>query len=63
MVQAGAAVEIPDAELSAARLANEVAGLLADPRRLATMAAAASSLARPNAAREVAGELLEAAAR
>jgi UDP-N-acetylglucosamine--N-acetylmuramyl-(pentapeptide) pyrophosphoryl-undecaprenol N-acetylglucosamine transferase len=63
MVQAGAAAVIPDAELSATRLANEVAGLLADRLRLATMAAAASSLARPHAAREVAGELLEAAAR
>ncbi|HWW91615.1 MAG TPA: undecaprenyldiphospho-muramoylpentapeptide beta-N-acetylglucosaminyltransferase [Solirubrobacteraceae bacterium] len=63
MAQAGAAVVIPDAQLSAARLANEVAGLLADRHRLATMAAAASSLARPHAAREVAGELLEAAAR
>jgi UDP-N-acetylglucosamine--N-acetylmuramyl-(pentapeptide) pyrophosphoryl-undecaprenol N-acetylglucosamine transferase len=63
MVQAGAAMAIPDAELSAARLGNEVAGLLADRHRLATMAAAASSLARPHAAREVAGELLEAAAR
>jgi UDP-N-acetylglucosamine--N-acetylmuramyl-(pentapeptide) pyrophosphoryl-undecaprenol N-acetylglucosamine transferase len=63
MVQAGAAVAIPDAELTAARLANEVAGLLADRHRLATMAAAARGLARPDAAREVAGELLEAAAR
>jgi len=63
MVEAGAAVAIPDAELTAPRLANEVAGLLADRHRLATMAAAASSLARPDAAREVAGELLEAAAR
>jgi UDP-N-acetylglucosamine--N-acetylmuramyl-(pentapeptide) pyrophosphoryl-undecaprenol N-acetylglucosamine transferase len=63
MVDAGAAVAIPDAELSAARLASEVAGLLADRQRLATMAAAASSLARPDAARDVAGELLEAAAR
>jgi UDP-N-acetylglucosamine--N-acetylmuramyl-(pentapeptide) pyrophosphoryl-undecaprenol N-acetylglucosamine transferase len=63
MVQAGAAVAIPDAELSAPRLANEVAGLLADRRRLATMAAAASGLARPHAAGDVAGELMEAAAR
>jgi UDP-N-acetylglucosamine--N-acetylmuramyl-(pentapeptide) pyrophosphoryl-undecaprenol N-acetylglucosamine transferase len=63
MVQAGAAVLIPDAELSAARLRAEVAGLLGDRERLAAMAAAARSLARPEAAREVAGELLEAAAR
>jgi UDP-N-acetylglucosamine--N-acetylmuramyl-(pentapeptide) pyrophosphoryl-undecaprenol N-acetylglucosamine transferase len=63
MAEAGAAVVIADAELTAARLASEVAGLLADRRRLATMAAAASSLARPDAAREVASELLEAAGR
>jgi UDP-N-acetylglucosamine--N-acetylmuramyl-(pentapeptide) pyrophosphoryl-undecaprenol N-acetylglucosamine transferase len=63
MVQAGAAVLIPDTELTAGRLQAEVAGLLGDRERLAAMAAAARSLARPEAAREVAGELLEAAAR
>jgi UDP-N-acetylglucosamine--N-acetylmuramyl-(pentapeptide) pyrophosphoryl-undecaprenol N-acetylglucosamine transferase len=63
MVQAGAAVCIPDAELTAARLAEEVAALLGDRERLAAMAAASAALARPDAAREVAGELLEAAAR
>jgi UDP-N-acetylglucosamine--N-acetylmuramyl-(pentapeptide) pyrophosphoryl-undecaprenol N-acetylglucosamine transferase len=63
MLDAGAAVVIADAELTAARLASEVAALLADGHRLATMAAAASGLARPDAAREVAGELLEAATR
>ena len=57
----GAAVVIADAELSGARLLKEVSGLLADRERLAGMAAAASSLARPDAAREVARELLEAA--
>jgi UDP-N-acetylglucosamine--N-acetylmuramyl-(pentapeptide) pyrophosphoryl-undecaprenol N-acetylglucosamine transferase len=63
MVDAGAAVAIPDGELTAARLASEVAALLADRSRLAAMSAAARGLARPHAAREVAGELLEAAAR
>jgi UDP-N-acetylglucosamine--N-acetylmuramyl-(pentapeptide) pyrophosphoryl-undecaprenol N-acetylglucosamine transferase len=63
MVEAGAALAIPDAELTASRLASEVAGLLADRDRLAAMAAAATGLARPDAARDVAGELLEAAAR
>jgi UDP-N-acetylglucosamine--N-acetylmuramyl-(pentapeptide) pyrophosphoryl-undecaprenol N-acetylglucosamine transferase len=63
MVQAGAAVAIPDDELTAARLANEVATLLADRSRMAAMASASSGLARPHAARDVAGELLEAAAR
>jgi UDP-N-acetylglucosamine--N-acetylmuramyl-(pentapeptide) pyrophosphoryl-undecaprenol N-acetylglucosamine transferase len=58
---AGAAVVIPDAELSAARLGGEVATLLADRERLQAMSAAAAGLARPDAAREVAQELLEAA--
>lgn len=62
MADAGAAVVIPDAELDAARLSREVATLLDDPARLAAMAAAARSLARPDAAREVAKELLAAAA-
>jgi UDP-N-acetylglucosamine--N-acetylmuramyl-(pentapeptide) pyrophosphoryl-undecaprenol N-acetylglucosamine transferase len=63
MSQAGAAVVIPDRELTAARLARQVAELLADRTALAAMAAASRSLARPQAAREVAAELLEAAGR
>jgi UDP-N-acetylglucosamine--N-acetylmuramyl-(pentapeptide) pyrophosphoryl-undecaprenol N-acetylglucosamine transferase len=62
MAEAGAAVVIEDGELTAARLGGEVAALLADERRLAAMAAASRSLARPHAAAEVAAELLEAAA-
>jgi len=61
MSDAGAAVVVPDAELTAGRLAHEVSALLADPARMAAMASAASSLARPDAAAEVARELLEAA--
>jgi len=57
MVDAGAAIAIPDAELSPARLAREVAELLANPGRMAAMASAARRLARPDAAREVAAEL------
>ena len=60
MTQAGAAVSIPDGELSAARLARETAALLADPQRLDAMAAASARLGRPEAAHEVARELLEA---
>ncbi len=60
MSDAGAALVIADEELSGARLGGEVAALLADRDRLATMAAAASSLARPDAAHEVARELLDA---
>jgi UDP-N-acetylglucosamine--N-acetylmuramyl-(pentapeptide) pyrophosphoryl-undecaprenol N-acetylglucosamine transferase len=61
MAQEGAAVVIPDGELSAARLAREVATLLGDHARLRAMSAAARRLARPNATAEVAHELLEAA--
>jgi UDP-N-acetylglucosamine--N-acetylmuramyl-(pentapeptide) pyrophosphoryl-undecaprenol N-acetylglucosamine transferase len=63
MSQAGAAVVIEDARLSAAGLAREVAQLLANPARLAAMASASRRLARPDAAREIAGELLRAVAR
>ena len=61
MAQAGAAIVIPDGELGAARLARETAALLADPQRLHAMAVASARLGRPEAAREVARELLEAA--
>ncbi len=61
MTDAGAAIAIPDEELSASRLGNEVAALLADRRRLAAMAAAARGLARLDAARDVAAEVLGAA--
>jgi len=61
MAQAGAAVTIPDSELTPARLRAEIDALLADGERLAEMARASASLARPQAARDVAEELLEAA--
>ncbi|MGO9884770.1 MAG: UDP-N-acetylglucosamine--N-acetylmuramyl-(pentapeptide) pyrophosphoryl-undecaprenol N-acetylglucosamine transferase [Solirubrobacteraceae bacterium] len=61
MARAGAAILIPDSELTAARLANEVGGLLADRGRLASMARASAGLARPDSARAVAAELLAAA--
>jgi UDP-N-acetylglucosamine--N-acetylmuramyl-(pentapeptide) pyrophosphoryl-undecaprenol N-acetylglucosamine transferase len=63
MEQAGAAVVIPDAELTAPRLAQVVGQLLADRPRLAAMGRAAAALARPDAAREIAHELLAAARR
>jgi UDP-N-acetylglucosamine--N-acetylmuramyl-(pentapeptide) pyrophosphoryl-undecaprenol N-acetylglucosamine transferase len=62
MEQGGAAVVVPDDELSAARLARETAALLADPQRMRAMAAAARRIARPDAAVAVAEELLAAAA-
>ena len=60
MERAGAAVVIADSELTPARLASEVGRLLADPPRLAGMARASAGLARPDAAREIAGEVLAA---
>jgi UDP-N-acetylglucosamine--N-acetylmuramyl-(pentapeptide) pyrophosphoryl-undecaprenol N-acetylglucosamine transferase len=63
MERAGAAVVIPDSELTGARLAQEVGRLLADPARLQAMGRASAALARPDAAAAVAGEALEAARR
>jgi UDP-N-acetylglucosamine--N-acetylmuramyl-(pentapeptide) pyrophosphoryl-undecaprenol N-acetylglucosamine transferase len=63
MADAGAAIVIEDARLTPAGLAREVAQLLANPARLAAMASASRRLARPDAAREIAGELLRAVAR
>jgi UDP-N-acetylglucosamine--N-acetylmuramyl-(pentapeptide) pyrophosphoryl-undecaprenol N-acetylglucosamine transferase len=62
MERAGAAVVIADAELSGPRLAQEVGALLADRGRLAAMGNAAEAIARPDAAAEIAGELLAAPA-
>ena len=62
MADAGAAVIIPDADLSGPRLAQEVGRLLADPGRLAAMGRAASAVARPDAAARIAAEVLAAAA-
>jgi UDP-N-acetylglucosamine--N-acetylmuramyl-(pentapeptide) pyrophosphoryl-undecaprenol N-acetylglucosamine transferase len=62
MRAAGAATVVPDAELSAERLATEVSAVLADAARLGAMAAAARGLARPDAARRIADQVLEAAA-
>lgn len=59
---AGAAVVVPDGELDAGRLADEVERLLADPRTLGAMAAAARGCARPDAAARVA-DLVEEHAR
>jgi UDP-N-acetylglucosamine--N-acetylmuramyl-(pentapeptide) pyrophosphoryl-undecaprenol N-acetylglucosamine transferase len=61
MERAGAAVVVPDAELDGPRLAREVAALLGAPDRMRAMANAALEVARPDAARRVADELLELA--
>ncbi|MEW6045626.1 MAG: UDP-N-acetylglucosamine--N-acetylmuramyl-(pentapeptide) pyrophosphoryl-undecaprenol N-acetylglucosamine transferase [Bacillota bacterium] len=59
--RAGAAVVVPDAELTADRLVELLVSLLGEPGRLSTMAEASRSLGRPEAAVEVARLLLEAA--
>jgi len=61
LVDAGAAVLVPDSECTGARLAAELEPLLADPASLEKMSAAARTLARPRAADDLAA-LVEAAA-
>jgi UDP-N-acetylglucosamine--N-acetylmuramyl-(pentapeptide) pyrophosphoryl-undecaprenol N-acetylglucosamine transferase len=61
MERAGAAMVIPDSELTGPRLAHEVGSLLSDPDALATMGRAAAELAHPDAAAVVAAEVLAAA--
>jgi UDP-N-acetylglucosamine--N-acetylmuramyl-(pentapeptide) pyrophosphoryl-undecaprenol N-acetylglucosamine transferase len=61
MEQGGAAVVLRDEELDAVRLAREVGGLFGDEARLASMAAAAAALAKPEAARRIAELVLAAA--
>jgi len=62
LVEAGAAILVPDAECSAERLEAELATLLSDGDRLAAMGAAARRLGHPDAAAAVA-ELVDAHAR
>ena len=62
LADAGAAVLVPDGQMDGARLVAEVDGLLADPVRLAAMGKAATGVARPGAADDIAA-LVEAHAR
>jgi UDP-N-acetylglucosamine--N-acetylmuramyl-(pentapeptide) pyrophosphoryl-undecaprenol N-acetylglucosamine transferase len=62
MRRAGAAVVVSDAQLTAEHLAREVGELLGDPGRLRAMGRASAGLARPDAARAIASELVAAAA-
>lgn len=61
MVDAGAAEVIADEALSPELLARQVGELLGDETRLAAMSKASASLARPDAARRIATEVLTAA--
>ena len=54
LVEAGAAVLVPEDKLTPERLAAEAAGILSDPARAAAMAAAAAGQGRPDAARRLA---------
>ena len=62
LAEAGAAIVIDDARSAAANaavLAERLLPILRDPARLAAMAGAAAGLARPHAARDVAGWLAD----
>ncbi|WP_081686408.1 UDP-N-acetylglucosamine--N-acetylmuramyl-(pentapeptide) pyrophosphoryl-undecaprenol N-acetylglucosamine transferase [Candidatus Solirubrobacter pratensis] len=61
LAERGAAVIVPDAELTPARLREEVDALIADPARREAMGAAALALAKPHAANDIAAEVLAAA--
>jgi len=60
MAEGGAAEVVDDAELNAAALSERVAALFADETRLAEMSRASAALARPDAARRIADEVLAA---
>jgi len=60
MAQAGAATVIGDEELDADRLAAELGTLHHDDERLAAMAASSAALAKPDAARRIADQVLAA---
>lgn len=59
LTEAGAAVMIPQADLTPARLWEELLALLADDARRRAIAAAARERGRPDAARRIAMKLLE----
>jgi UDP-N-acetylglucosamine--N-acetylmuramyl-(pentapeptide) pyrophosphoryl-undecaprenol N-acetylglucosamine transferase len=61
MAEGGAAEVIPDDELTGERLRSDVAELLNDPGRLGRMAVASRALAKPDAAKRIAAEVLAAA--
>ncbi len=61
LAQAGAAIVLPQEEATPERLCQELVALLGDPERLASMGAAAMSLAQPDAAARLADVLLELA--
>ncbi|MEK6271112.1 MAG: UDP-N-acetylglucosamine--N-acetylmuramyl-(pentapeptide) pyrophosphoryl-undecaprenol N-acetylglucosamine transferase [Actinomycetota bacterium] len=63
MSDAGAAVVVDDSELDPRTLIRTVGDLFADAQRLERMSAASRALARPDAAEQIAEEVLDAARR
>lgn len=61
LCEAGAAILIPDAEITGPVLRDAVVALLADPDRREMMGAAARAVARPDAAERIADLVMEAA--
>ena len=61
MEEAGAAVVVPDDQLTADALREAAGSILGNPPRLVEMSAASRSLARPDAARQIADQVLGAA--
>jgi UDP-N-acetylglucosamine--N-acetylmuramyl-(pentapeptide) pyrophosphoryl-undecaprenol N-acetylglucosamine transferase len=58
LAQAGAAIHLPQSEMTAARLGAEVSALLASPDRLEALRNAAAARARPRAAEEIARRIV-----
>lgn len=58
LADAGAAVLVPESDLTPTRLVSEIATLLGDPTRLARMGEAARQFARPDAAERLVDHLL-----
>jgi UDP-N-acetylglucosamine--N-acetylmuramyl-(pentapeptide) pyrophosphoryl-undecaprenol N-acetylglucosamine transferase len=56
--EAGAAIDLPQAELTADRLEQELRQLMADPAAMARLTAGARSRARPDAAETIARRIL-----
>ncbi|MGI8608798.1 MAG: undecaprenyldiphospho-muramoylpentapeptide beta-N-acetylglucosaminyltransferase [Candidatus Dormibacteria bacterium] len=61
LVRAGAAIEVPDDELSGVRLTSEIKRLYSDPARLQAMARASRAEGRPRAALRIAEAILSGA--
>src|SRR2546426_362737 len=58
LAEAGAAVHLPERDLSPYTLAGHVTGLLADPPRLESLAARARDRGHPNAVRDIVSRIL-----